>query len=393
MAKKKSTRDVGFEQAAAAAVQPFVPPTSDLTATEIRDFGFEQAAERSGKPFVRPAVTQIDSDEDLDCEEEDLDGEEEDLDGEEEEEEEEDGDTLTPYERFLKNQEEIKRRDAFQAIATALQNWGIEGLTDTVFALMSDPSIGEEQALYKLKLDTSINPVTNKPWNEAYAKRFSANFERIKDGKSALSENEYLTAERSYARALQGLGVSRLATRANFNKFISGDVSTDEVVDRVNTAVSGIENAPKETREAFSRFFPSLSILDIVEAVLDPEISLPALKRQIATAEIAGAGARAGLGVTRQRAEDLVQAKVTEEQADVGFQQIAGGMERGGQLAAIYREQPYGQETAEQEIFNLAGAPEARKRRQKIIKSEQATFGGQTGLTGGALSRDRAGQY
>ena len=258
---------------------------------------------------------------------------------------------------------------------------------------MADPNIGEEQAIYKLKLDTSINPATGKPWNEAYAKRFSANFERIKAGKPALSEGEYLTAERSYALALQGLGVSRLATRNNFNKFISGDVSVDEVVDRVNTVVSRIEQAPKETRDALSRFYPNLSLLDTVEAVLDPEISLPALKRQIATAEIGGAALRAGLGTSRERAEDLLKSGITEEQAVSGFQQISGGLQRGGQLAAIYQQQPYGQETAEQEIFGMTGAPEARKRRQKIIKSEEATFGGQTGLSGGALSRDRAGQY
>lgn len=299
---------------------------------------------------------------------------------------------MDPYEKFMAAQAATQKRDAFQSIVNAFTTYGIEGIADTVFALMADPTIGEEQAVYKLKFDTSLNPTTGRPWNEAYSKRFAANFERIKAGKPALSEGEYLTAERSYARALQGLGVSRLATRDNFNKFIAGDVSTDEVVDRVNIAVTRIEGAPKETRDALAQFYPNLSVLDIAEAVLDPEITLPALRRKIQAAEIGGGALRAGLGVTRGRAEELGQLGITEEQARAGFQQIAGGLPRGGQLAAIYQQGPYGQETAEAEVFGTAGAVQARRQRQKIIRSEEAAFGGQTGLTGGALSRERAGQ-
>jgi hypothetical protein len=62
-------------------------------------------------------------------------------------------------------------------------------------------------------------------------------------------------------------------------------------------------------------------------------------------------------------------------------------------LASIYGEDPYTQATAETEIFNVPGAQEARKQRQKITGLEKATFGGQSGLTSGALARDRAGGY
>ena len=299
---------------------------------------------------------------------------------------------VDPYARFLEAQANTQKRDAVQAIVNAFSTYGIEGIAETVFALMADPTIGEEQAIYKLKFDTSLNPTTGKPWNEAYANRFAANFERIKAGKPALSEGTYLAAERSYAQALQGLGVSRLATRANFNKFIAGDVSVDEVVDRVNMAVTRIEGAPNETKDALAQFYPNLSVLDIAEAVLDPEITLPALRRKIQAAEIGGGALRAGLGITRGRAEELGQLGITEEQARAGFQQIAGGLPRGGQLAAIYQQGPYGQETAEAEVFGTAGAVQARRQRQRIIRSEEAAFGGQTGLTGGALSRERAGQ-
>ena len=302
------------------------------------------------------------------------------------------GDGLTPYERFLKSQEQAKRQDAFQFIASSLQNWGIEGLTDTVFSLMSDPNIGDQQAIYKLKFDTTINPATNKPWNEAYAKRFAANFERIKAGKPALSEGDYLTAERSYARALQGMGVSKLATRANFNKFISGDVSVDEVVDRVNIAINRIENAPKATKDALAQFYPKLSVLDIAEAVLDPEITLPALRRQVAAAEVGGGAITAGLGITQARAEELSAMGVTGAQAREGFQTVAEVVPAARRLSDIYRETPLTQAEVESEVFKTSGALEARRKRQSLAEREVASFSGRAGATQGALARERAGQ-
>ena len=59
----------------------------------------------------------------------------------------------------------------------------------------------------------------------------------------------------------------------------------------------------------------------------------------------------------------------------------------------MYGEDPYTQQVAEAERFNIAGAQEARKQRQKITGLEKATFGGQTGITSGALARDRAGNF
>lgn len=308
---------------------------------------------------------------------------------------------LTPEQQFKKAQETAQRTDAFQTIVNAFKTYGIEGIADTVFSLMADPTIGENQAIYKMKYDTSINPNTGRPWNEAYSKRFAANAERIKAGKPALSEGEYLTAERSYARALQGLGVSRLATRTNFDKFIAGDVSVDEVVDRVTTAVNRIQNAPKETKDALAQFYPKLSVLDIAEAMLDPEISLPALKRQIVAGEIAAGAAMAGLTVggipikdiaaQKARAEELATYGVTGEAARQGFQTVSELAPRGGQLAAIYKESPYTQQTAEAEVFATSGAAEARRQRERLTKKEQAAFSGRTGAFQGALARDRAG--
>jgi hypothetical protein len=84
---------------------------------------------------------------------------------------------------------------------------------------------------------------------------------------------------------------------------------------------------------------------------------------------------------------------VDKAAATAGYSTIGAGLQRGSELAAIYGESPYTQSTAEKEVFNISGAQEARKQRQKVTGLEKAAFGGQTGITSGALERDRAGGY
>jgi hypothetical protein len=102
---------------------------------------------------------------------------------------------------------------------------------------------------------------------------------------------------------------------------------------------------------------------------------------------------RVGLAATRARAEQLAASGVTGEAARQGFQTIAEGLPRGEQLAKIYAQEPYDQTTAEQEVFGLQGAASAKRKRKKLIGLEAAQFGGQSGLTGGALEAGRAGAY
>ena len=102
---------------------------------------------------------------------------------------------------------------------------------------------------------------------------------------------------------------------------------------------------------------------------------------------------QSGLSTNLARAEQLGRYGVDKESATQGFATIGAGLQRGSQLASIYGEDPYTQTTAESEVFNVPGAQEARKQRQKITGLEKATFGGQSGISQGALARDRAGAY
>ncbi len=235
---------------------------------------------------------------------------------------------------------------------------------------------------------------------DAYKKRFAANQARIKNGFRALSEAEYIEDEDAYQEIMRRYGLpetyyarGEMGRQEGFEKLIAGDVSSLEVEDRIQSAQDRVLKANPEVAQALKAFYPGISNGDILAYALDPSNAIGDIKRKITAAEIGGEAVRSGLRTNAADAEYLQKYGVTKAAAEKGYGTIAGGLERGSQLASMYGEDAYTQSTAEQEVFNVPGAQEARKQREKITGLEKATFGGQTGLSSSALARDRAGGY
>jgi hypothetical protein len=233
---------------------------------------------------------------------------------------------------------------------------------------------------------------------KAYKDRFSANDARIKAGFRSLSPAEYLKLEDQYQNIMRNYGLpasyytpGTYGKQAGFEKLIAGDVSSVQLEERISTAQNRVINANPEVSKALKQFYPDITNGDILAYTLDPEKGLEDIKRKVTAAEIGGAALQSGLKANLARAEELGKYGVDKAAAEKGYTTIGAGLQRGSELAGIYNQDPYTQATAEEEIFNVPGAAEARKKRQKITGLEKATFGGQTGLTSGALARDRAG--
>ena len=184
-----------------------------------------------------------------------------------------------------------------------------------------------------------------------------------------------------------------LGRQEGFEKFIAGDVSPAELEERVLTAQKRVLDAAPEVTTALRQFYPDIRNSDILAYTLDPERGLEDIKKKVTAAEIGGAALGAGLTTSLTDAEYLRRYGVTAETAKAGYGAIGGGLERGRQLASIYQQPDYTQAIAEEEVFNLPGQTESQQKRKKIIGLEIAEFGGQTGLTSGALSQNRAGSY
>jgi len=279
------------------------------------------------------------------------------------------------------------KNSAYDLLLAQFKLYGLEALITPLKDLITDDTSEGE-----LTIMLRATP--------AYEKRFAANKTRIASGLRALNEAEYLGMEDKYQTIMRNYGLPAsyytkgdLGRQEGFEKLIGFDVSATELEDRIMTAQSRVINAAPEVTTALKQFYPDITNGEILAYTLDPTKGLSDIKRKITAAEIGGAAIGAGLGTAVNRAEELARYGVTKELAQKGYSTIGGGLERGRQLSSIYQQPDYNQEVAEQEVFKLPGQTQAEEKRKKIIGLEKATFGGQTGVTSGALSQNRAGSY
>jgi hypothetical protein len=285
------------------------------------------------------------------------------------------------------DEQKAERQSAYDLLYSQFKGYGLEALISPLKTLIET---GVSPAEFTIKLRET----------DAYKKRFGANQGRIAKGLRSLSEAEYIELEDQYQDVMRRYGLPEnyyargdMGRQEGFEKFLAGDVSPVELEDRIQTAQKRVINSNPEVLASLKAFYPDITNADILAYTLDPKNAIENIKRKVTAAEIGGAAIQSGLQTGLTRAEELRAAGVTKETAQQGFGTIAGGLERGSQLASIYGNDQYNQATAETEVFGLAGAQEARKQRQKITGLEKATFGGQTGASSTALSRDRAGAY
>jgi hypothetical protein len=296
--------------------------------------------------------------------------------------------------KMSKEEKTAERLSAYNILRMEFDQYGLGSLvTDIRDLLINDTPTSE----FGLRLRGT----------DAYKTRFKANEARIAAGLSALSPAEYVALEDQYQNVMRNYGLpasyytkDTTGKQVGFEKFIAGDVSATELEDRISTAQKRVINANPEVSSALKAFYPDIQNGDILAYVLDPSQGLENIKRKVTAAEIGGAAMTpknaAGqqiLTTSEARAMQLAGYGVDKAQATQGYSAIASGLLRGSELAAIYGQGPYTQTTAEEEVFKLSGQTEAEKQRKKITGLEKAAFGGQTGLTSGALARDRAGGY
>jgi hypothetical protein len=285
--------------------------------------------------------------------------------------------------QLIADQNKVERQSAYDLLLQQFNQYGLGALVEPLKGLITS---GASPAEFTIKLRET----------DAYKKRFAANAARVQKGLSAISEAEYLGLEDQYQTIMRNYGLpesyyarGEMGTQEGFNKFIANDVSAAELEDRVMTAQNRVINANPEVLASLRAFYPDINNADILAYTLDPTKGLDAIKRKVTAAEIGGAATQAGLATDMKRAEELTAAGINKQQAQQGFQAVAEVAPRGGQLAEIYKQSPYTQQTAEAEVFGLAGSAEAARQRKKLTSLETAAFGGSAGA--GAIARDRAG--
>jgi hypothetical protein len=274
------------------------------------------------------------------------------------------------------------RQSAYDLLYTQFKLYGLESLVEPLKGLITS---GASPAEFTIKLRDS----------DAYKLRFAANAKRIANGFKAVDEATYLALEDKYQSIMQNYGLpdtyykkGAMGVQEGFEKFIANNIDPVTLEERIMEGVK-INQGSKLLIDTAKQFYPSLTDGDFLAYALDPKNALSDIRRKVTAAEIGSIQIGAGLGATVAGAEELARAGVTGKQYQQVAPTIAEAALRGGQLANIYGQSPYTQQTAESLLLDIPGSAEALKKTKKLTSLETAAFSGSAGT--GAIARDRAG--
>ena len=282
---------------------------------------------------------------------------------------------------------DIRRRDgesAYNILYKKFSEFGLGSLVQEVERYIKD---GLSQDEFTLRLRET----------PSYQLRFAANKQRIAKGLSALSEAEYIGMEDKYQEVMRQYGLPEsyyskdpTGKQVGFEQLLANDVSNAELEDRLMVAQDRVLKANPEILSTLKNFYgDAITNGDILAYTLDPKNAIKDIQRKVTAAEIGAAQVGAGLQATKTGAEQLMANNVTGAQYQAAAPTISEVSIRGGQLASIYGEDPYTQQTAEQAVLNTPGSAEAIRQTKKLTALEQAKFSGQSGR--GVLAREKAG--
>ena len=227
---------------------------------------------------------------------------------------------------------------------------------------------------------------------EEYRQRFRANQDRIKKGLSVLDPGDYLGLEDDYRQILRAYGLRSFDNDDYVQQFISNDISTTELTNRVVTAVQRVQNADPAILTTLRGFY-GITDNDLVAYVLDPQQQFQKIERQVAAAEIGAAAKLQGINAGVAVSEQLAAQGITKAQAQKGYATIADILPTAEKLSDIYGKtlDEYRLGQAEQEVFNTLAS--AQRKRQKLSEREIAAFSGTSGVGKSSLSTQLGGTF
>lgn len=257
-------------------------------------------------------------------------------------------------------------------ITNYLNSIGLGSLASFVDSLLvDDPSLADAGNLPVLELALRDRP--------EYKERFKGNEGRIAKGLPEYSAADYIRAENEYRAILSGnnLPPGFYDTQADFANFIGGNVSAQELDNRIQRGYLAVKQSDPNTIAEMKRLY-GVDEAGLAAYFLDPTRGRDVVIQQAGAARVAG-GAQAGGGITltQQEAEQLAQQGITGEQSRQGFGAIQ-------QMEELFRGAPgEGQITREEQISGVFGTNAAAQQRIRQRQARRtAEFAGGGGFAG-----------
>lgn len=269
--------------------------------------------------------------------------------------------------------------NAFAMLRALLDSWGLSSLYSNVQDMLT---AGDTAEVIPIKLRET----------EAYKTRFKGNLDRIKNGLPALSEAEFLSTEASLRSVVRRyVGAGEYDSQDNLNKWIAGDLSPQELNDRLGMYQENWDMQPREVKDAWASH--GLTPRDALKALMDPTVSETTLKRQAAVYSLGAESVKAfgdARSLDQERLGFLADSGVDKGEAEKGYREIAGRQEYEGFLAKTA-----GTDLSmeDQEDAALLGDQQAEQKRRKVLATDEGRFAENYLGTQSSLARNTSGSY
>lgn len=269
--------------------------------------------------------------------------------------------------------------DAEQILRAALEEYGLGSLASRLYELYTRDLITldmtDDQKLLALK-DTP-----------EYRERFKANELRKQRGLAEEPPSRIIALERQYQAIMNANGLPRgfYDSKDDYVNFIAGDVSPQELQNRIDEGFNAVSQANPETVRQMKELY-GVDEGNLVAYFLDPVRTETVIRRQAQAAQrSAQARLQAGMQLSQQQAEQLVAEGVTQQEAQAGFGRISAERELytpiAGEQGAIS-----GQEQIGAMFGTDAAAAQRVATRRRRRRAEFEAGGGfatsQTGMSG-----------
>jgi hypothetical protein len=210
----------------------------------------------------------------------------------------------------------VRQRAAIDAVQAAFSQYGLQSLFGKV----------EEYARAGYNADAIALMLRSTP---EYKARFPA-MQSLMDKGRAISEAQYIDYERNTASIEQRYGLPSGMLMGHVTDLLTNEVSLSELNDRVTLASADSLMAPQDLRDTLRDYYGLDPDTALAAYYLDPDIAMPLLEKQSASARIGVWASRNGLsGVGASTAEGLQGLGVSEDQAKQGFGTVAATREFG----------------------------------------------------------------
>lgn len=209
--------------------------------------------------------------------------------------------------------------------------------------------------------------------SSAYEQNFPGIFRE--DGTMRMGEREYLATRARMEQHIAAYDVNPDVFQDNITRAIEGELSPQEMRQRLSAQWNRVVEGADATRQEFGRFYGIDEMSDeaLFGMSLDPDVGRDVLERRISVSEVAGGYRETGWQRSQERIRQLMEQGVDTRQAALEqSRQIQRQQTSFDALGRRHNEGPFSRRDVEQ--ATVFGEESERRRMERAMEAESAMF-------------------